>query len=146
MAEKKRKYERREWRLIYEWVRENYPTDPQWMRQRIGPIPGTPAEAIYKGLRRWVDLIILHDDTIILVEAKMRPMPEGVAELELYNKLFPKTPEFSRFKDLPRKLIYLTTAYDEIIDDMCKEKGIELVVFRPEWVIEWEKEWAERRG
>ncbi len=140
----KRKYTARETRLIRDWVAKNYPDKPQWKRVRLGPIPGTPAAAIYKGLRRWVDLVIWDEPYIILVEAKMRPKPEGIAELELYDRLFPETPEFSMFKDKPRRLIYLTTLYDEVIDRMCKEKGIELVVFRPKWVEEWWKEVLEK--
>jgi len=122
---------------LNEWVKTNFPTSLQWRNVRVGPIPGTPEDRIYAGLRRWVDFIIYHEDTIILVEGKMRPEPAGVAELDLYGRLFPKTPEFKTFWDKPVRKIYLTTKYDETIDAMCKERGIELVVYEPEWVKVW---------
>lgn len=145
MAKKKRNYVPRETNLLYEWVKKEYPDKLQWRRVRLGAIPGTPADDIYKGLRRFADLIVWDGKNIIIIEGKMRPQPVGLAELELYGRLFPSTPEFSDFKDKPIRLIFLTTAYDEMIEELAKEKGIELVVYRPDWIEEWEQEWIHRR-
>jgi len=136
-----KKYIPRESRLINQWRREKYPTAPQWPRQRLGPIPGTTAERLYAGVRRWCDLILKLNNIMAIVEAKMRPDPAGIAELEVYGKLFPLTPEFSEFKDLPVQKIYLTTIYDETIAALCEEKLIKLEIFRPPWVVAW---WEER--
>jgi len=127
-----RGYVPRETRLIREWLAEFHPTALQWRRVRLGAIPGTPEAAIYKGIRHWADCIFFEDDTVHIVEAKMRPLVDAIAQLELYNKLFDKTPEFKQYWDKPRKL--------ETVDAMCKEKGIELVVYTKPWVEEyWKK-------
>jgi hypothetical protein len=136
-----RSYQPRENKLLNEWVTLNYPNNLQWRRVRLGAIPGTPQEILYEGLRRWADKIILDNGTIIIIEAKMRPEPHGMAELEIYKKLFPDTPEFTSYKDLPIRLIFLTTMTDQTVADLCKEKGIELVIFKPSWVDEY---WAEK--
>lgn len=137
----KRKYEPRETRLINEWVKGNYPEALQWRLPRLGPIPGTEGDKYYKGLRRWCDYVIFVKDTVFIIEAKMRPKPEGLAELEVYDRLFPKTPEFKELWNKPRKLVYLTTKHDDIIAELSAEKNIEFVVYAPEWVKEW---WIER--
>lgn len=137
----KREYNPRESRLINQWIREKHPTTTQWKRVRLGAIPGTTEDKLYAGVRRWADLIMFDGTSMIIIEAKMRPQPEGIAELEVYRKLLPKTPEFSAFSDKPIRLVFLTTIYDETISELCKEKGIELEVFRPPWVVAW---WEER--
>lgn len=135
-----RTYNPRERRLIAEWMAKNHPNVLQWKRQRLGALPFSPEAKLYKGLRRWVDEVFLEGGVVFLVEAKMRPMPEGLAQLELYDRLFTKTPEFKELWDNPRRLIYLTTKYDETIDEMAKEKGIELIVYTAGWVDEWWRE------
>jgi len=140
MAEEKRSYQPREKKLLYEWVNLNYPNDPRWTRVRLGPIPGSPADLVYESLRRWADMVLIHNNTVFIIEAKMRIDPGAAAQLEVYARVFKDTPEFSVYKDLPVKLIYLTTVSDQTVANLCKEKGIELVIFRPSWVDEYWRE------
>lgn len=144
MATAPRKYVARETKLLKEWRVKNYPENPYWRQVSLGPTPGTKYAKYYKGLRRWADLIILTDKEIIIVEAKMRPKPEGYAELELYKDLFTQTPEFKMYWDMPIRLIYLTTKYDQTIDKLCKEKDIELVIYDPAWVKKYWKDLMKR--
>jgi len=124
-------YTKPESRLLYEWMVENYPDKPQWRRVRLGPYPKGHEEPIYGIVRRWIDGV---------VEAKIRPDPGALSQLELYAKLFPKTPEFSMFKDKPLELVFLTTKTDPEVEALAKEKGIRYVVYRPKWVEEYIRE------
>lgn len=132
-------YTRWEIKLINEYIQENYPNCLQWRRVRLGPLPGTPPSKLYQGLRRWADRIIFTGKEVIILEGKMSPRAEGVTELEIYRKLFPETPEFSSLAKYPVRCVFLTTKHDETIETICKEHGIEYVVFAPEWTKKyWE--------
>jgi len=138
-----RAYQPREKKLLYEWVNLNYPTDPRWVRVRLGPIPGTPEEIVYESLRRWTDMVLIHDNTVFIIEAKMSPEPGAIAQLEVYQRMFKDTPEFTAYKNLPVKSIFLTTKFDQTVNDLCQEKGIQFIVFKPDWVDEY---WKEKYG
>lgn len=135
-------YEARERRLCYEWVVEKHPTALQWRNVRLGELP--KGEAVYGVVRRFADIIFYDDDVIHIVEASIRPDILKIAQLEMYGRLFPQTPEFTLFKDKAVKLIFLTTLEDKAVREEAERKGIEYVVYRPDWVTEyWEAKMAE---
>ena len=138
-----RPYVRREALLLEEWVKKTYPDKLQWFRVRLGPAVFKGEEKLYQMLRRWANAVVFTGKEVLIIEAKMRPMPEGIAELELYRDLFPQTPEFKAFWKYPVKLIYLTTWEDKAIKGLCEKKGIEYVVYRPPWAEEYiRKTWG----
>ena len=138
------KKERRESRLINEWMAEYHLGVPQWKHPRVGPYPGREPEKL-KGVKRgWVDIIFKENNIIYLVEAKMRPTAAAAGQLLEYARLFPLTPEFSEFKDLPIRMIFLTTSEDEITRATCESLDVEYVVFRPPWVEQYFRELAAR--
>lgn len=137
-------YVRRESHLVNDWLREFHPTSLQWRRVRLGPIPGTETPEFYGILRRWADIILYEDNTVFIIEAKMRPEPGAISQLELYGRLFPSTPEFTTYNKKKVRLIFLTTKEDPMVKSMATERNIEYVVYRPAWVEEWEKELLQR--
>ena len=143
MAKTLKPYTPNESNLVYEWVKKFYPNSLQWRRVRLGPLPLQKDSAMYGILRRWADLIFKDKGIIYIVEAKMKPEPGAIGQLKLYNELFPKTPEFSEFKDLPRKLIFLTTVKDLELKKITIRDDIEYVVYQPDWVKEY---WLKKRG
>jgi len=122
-------------KLVNEWLRLNHPQALQWKRVRLGPLPNKQLSQLFKVAQRWADAIYLEDDVIHIVEAKVRPTATAIGQLELYRELFPDTPEFSQFRGKAIKLIFLTTADDVPIRRLCDEKGIEYVVFAPEFIV-----------
>jgi len=80
-------------------------------------------------LLRWVDAIVISDGVVYIVEAKLRPMPGAIGQLELYRKLFLNTPEFDQYKDWPVKMILLTTMPDLNMIELCSEKDIAYEIF-----------------
>jgi len=135
-----REYRPLESKLVYEWVGKEYPKALQWRRVRLGPRLKGKEGAMYGVIRRWADLVFKDDNTIYIVEAKIRPDVGALAQLELYCQLFPKTPEFSEFALLPIKLIFLTSIDDKEARRLAKDKGIDFVVYSPQWVKDY---WAE---
>jgi hypothetical protein len=95
----------------------------------------TPAEVRMLGTaRRWVDAVVIDADTVHLYEAKIRLEPKALAELALYNRLFPYTQEFQTWKDWPRKLHLLYAVPDVVVLAMAREQGLLAHQYRPAWV------------
>jgi len=124
-------------KLVNEYLIAHYPNDLQWRRVRVGPVP-TKEDARYYGVMlRWADAIVKHDNTIVIIEAKIRPDLGAMSQIEEYIKLFGQTPEFSEYWDLMRKGLLLTCFDDLLIKQSCAERGIEYVVFKPVWINEY---------
>lgn len=107
----------------------------------MGPIPSGAATNLVGVIRRWADAVFFENDTIYIIEAKIGPDVGAIAQLELYRNLFPKTPEFSLWKDKPIKLIFLTTIMDKAAKQLAESKGIEYITYSPAWVKEY---WDEK--
>ncbi len=147
MAEKERKkYLPRENRLVAEWLEKTHPTALQWKRVRLGPIAPGKDPKYYGILRRFADIVFKDGSTIHIVEAKMRPKPDAIGQLLLYRDLFPMTPEFSEFKDMPLRLVFLTTIEDPVVKKMAAEMGIDYAVYGPPWAMRYLEEIAMKRN
>ena len=115
--------------LVQEWLAKFHPNVLQWKRPRVGPIPGKAPDK-YKGVKRgWPDIIFKENNVIYIVEAKVTPTSKACGQLKEYERLYPMTPEFSEFKDLPVKLINLTTREEIIVRETCEAFGIEYIVY-----------------
>jgi hypothetical protein len=143
MAKVFRPYTPKESNLVYEWSKKFFPNALQWRRVRLGSLPTEKNAEMYGILRRWADLLIKYQNTIYIIEAKMRPDPGAIGQLMLYRSLFARTPEFAEFKDLPIKLIFLTTLEDPAVRVQCDEQEIKYEVYAPDWVKTY---WATRKG
>lgn len=123
--------------LLSEYIRAKYPNVPSWIRREVGAIPNVPNSAAYARTRRWVDGIIRTYEGIVLIEAKMKPDPKALAQLDLYDSLFGETPEFEKYWNEPRRLELVTALPDTNVTALAPSYGIEHVVFRPSNFEEW---------
>ena len=118
------------------WIK--YKTDPQWKRVRLGVLPTKFLARAYKVILRWADAIVLHDGRVKIIEAKLRPDPTAIGQLEFYKKLFRVTPEFSAYKNWPIDLVMLTARSDLQMIEHCSDKGIEFELFtEDDWLAFW---------
>lgn len=122
-------------RYVNSWLELNYPNYLQWKRVRLGALPNTQLSRAFSVTQGWVDAIIKTDGEIILVEAKLKPTVAALAQLELYDRLFPQTNSFSEYKDMSRRLVFLTTSLNQDIKDQSDMKGIDYVVYAPDFVM-----------
>lgn len=143
-----RLWQPRETRLLSEWISQTFTEDTVMYRVRLGGPPswaipsiemGAPAE-IYMVYQRWADAIVIRKTDLIIVEAKIRLEPGVISQIKLYAQLLPKTAAFYKFKELPIRLIILAAMRDPEVEAMAASEGIELVVFSPDWVIDYLKE------
>ncbi len=146
MADKPRKkFLPRESRLVAEWLERTHPNALQWKRVRLGPIAPGKDPKYYGILRRYCDIIVKVGTSIMLIEAKMRPNPTAVGQLLLYRDLFPQTPEFTEYHELPIHLVFLTTVEDPVVKAMCGELDISYAVYGPPWAMEYLEELAAKK-
>ena len=120
--------------MLNAWLWEKHRTELQWTRKRVGVLPTKELAKMYSVLLRWVDAIVIHDGYVLIIEAKIRPMPGAIGQLELYEMLFPETPEFQAYKDWPIKLILLCAMPDLSMIQLCSQKGITYEIFTEEQV------------
>ncbi len=138
----------REMRLLKEWVAQTYPTSLAWFRVRLGPYPEsislgegiTVSGKVRQVYNRWADAVVLDGNTVLLIEAKIRSEPGALAQLELYEKLLLKTPEFTGFWRKIIQPVLLTAFPDPEVDAMAAEKGFWTRTYTPDWVKRY---WAD---
>jgi len=120
--------------MLNAWLWDKHRTDLQWRRVRIGTLPTKELAREYMVLLRWVDAIVIHEGVVYLVEAKLRPEPGAIGQLELYNELFPHTLEFSAYQNWPVRMMLLTSIVDVNMVELCSKKNIIYTVFTEEEV------------
>lgn len=111
------------------WLKNEHRNALTWTRPRLGEIPPGEFEGLMGVVRCYPDAIFVEDNVVHIVEGKLEPNATGVGQLQLYAQEFPKTPEFTQFKNLPVKLIFLTTRYDSRIEELCKLADISYVIY-----------------
>ena len=89
--------------------------------------------------RRWADAIVIMPDRIILIEGKILPQPGVISQLKLYARLLPKTPELAEHKDKPIEKVLLCAIPDPLLNTLCDEEGIRVVIYRPVWITAYLK-------
>jgi len=72
-----------------------------------------------------------------LIEAKLVATPGAIAQLELYGRLFPLTPELRHLASMRLELVLLVAVEDPVVTSMARERGMSVVVFHPPWVDDY---------
>ena len=120
--------------MLNAWLWDKHRTDTQWRRVRLGVLPTKELARMYMTLLRWVDAIYLHDGVVYIVEAKLRAEPGALGQLDLYEKLFKQTPEFSDYSEWPIQKVLLTAVMDLNMAELCSEKDVEYELYTQEMV------------
>ena len=135
-------------RWVSWYLKEYYPDAEVRMRCPLGPIPAAlkelygPAKAarVYRPSRPEVDALVVLEDSILLIEAKIYKYMDGLAKLPVYGALVPKTEELLVL--MPRKVVMhllLPRAIPWVVA-AAPDMGVEVVTAAPAWVIQiWEE-------
>lgn len=138
----KRSWQPREMQMLTEWLTKTQ-RGKRWLtRVRLGsPKPAIPRpymsveeKAMIGAWRRWADAVILEDDKVTIVEAAIRPQPGKISQLELYQMLFPHTPEYEAWRGVPIHLLLLYSIEDSATILLARRKGIKCVQYVPLWL------------
>jgi len=139
-------------RLVAEWVVQTFPHGTPMYRVPLGPPPDQLRQEIGldAALQKWrpwrpeVDAVVIEKDRLTLVEGKIFKVLDGIAKLIVYRALVPYTPELQPYANLPLRSVMVTPKppyYEKIIADAF---GMEVVIYRPEWVLQTVEEYNKR--
>jgi len=145
MPRKNRTWEPVESRLLSEWLAVRFPDAHVIQHVRVGTyrpaidITGLTPEEIraLSVWRRWVDAVVLQDHLVTLIEASVIPDVGHVAELELYLELWPMTPEYAEWRDVPTEGLLLYAVDDPVVRELAARRTIGVEVYHPPWVDEY---------
>ncbi len=114
------------------WLWEFHRDKPTWKRVRLGLVPDPAQASMLKVVLRWADAVLLDGDTIVIVEAKLRNDLGLIGQLKGYKELFKHTPEFSKWRNSPIRLVALVPEFDATLFDVAQKEGIEYIVWHPD--------------
>lgn len=118
--------------LLERYLAAEFPNSKTFTNVPLGEIDDWKHERMKRVTRKRADAVVIKDDKIFIIEAKLKPKPEGIGQLLVYQKILFDTPKFSSYKDLPIILIYLTTRSDPDIEEVCYHHGIYLMISNPD--------------
>lgn len=141
MARKTRQVETR---MVSEYLLENYSKFPYTMKVPLGALPndGLQRDGFeitarrYRPFRPEVDAIVFLPRYLLLIEAKVWNIINGLAKLPLYKSLIDITPELKQY--MPREIIMqIVVGWSNAnLERMAMDQGIEIRVFCPDWLKE----------
>ena len=158
MARKSRQVEVR---MISEYLKENYAGFPFTLNIPLGAVSEQlmkeegyqRALGLSRPFRPIADSVVILPHYILLVEAKVWNVVNGLAKLPLYKSLVPVTPELKQY--MPREvMMQLVVAWtNPNLEIMARAADVELKVYRPPWIEEvvdgmhkyWTREYRDQR-
>jgi len=100
-------------------------------------LPENVSTRVYTVTQRYADAILIYDDLVEIWEAKLiRPLA-AITQLQLYERLFRRTPEFAAYAGGEIDLHLLTPIRDPDLEDICDENEISIHYWEPGWVSEY---------
>lgn len=76
-----------------------------------------------------------------MVEGKIFKVIDGLAKLPIYKDLWPSTPEAREMKNWPVEMRLVAPRTAPWFEEAARAKNITVVVYRPDWVDEYELEY-----
>lgn len=158
MARKTRQVESR---LIAEYLKEKYSAFPFIVNQPLGTISETLMAAegysralrISRPFRPEVDAVVLLPRHLLLVEAKVWNVVNGLAKLPLYKSLVPLTPELKEYQDKGIIMQLVVGWSNTNLEVMARDQNVSVVLYCPDWLVEvvegmhkyWTAEYQQQR-
>lgn len=148
IAQPKQKRKRVDWErlLVYEYVQTNYLDVPHWFREEVGPLPPGSNPMLYAKTRRWADAIVHLPDKTLLIEGKMKAEPSVIGQLLNYRNLLPQTPLFYKYREIPIEMQLVCAKIDKDTEELVKQAGIEVIMFKPSNYDQWIDVITKRKG
>jgi hypothetical protein len=139
-----RKSQQVESRMISEYMFEHYASFTYTLAVPLGSLPSSLLETqglaktigIMRPYRPEVDAAVVLPRHLIIIEAKVWNLINGLSKLPLYKSLVPTTPELQQY--MPREvLMQLVVGWtNPNLDRMARDAGVDIIVFCPPWLKE----------
>lgn len=141
MARKTRQVETR---MVSEYLAKEYSKFEYIISQPLGVVSEelqaelgyTKAINTVRPFRPSADAIVILPRYLVLVEAKVWSVVNGLAKLPLYKSLVPLTPELKQY--MPREvLMELVVGWtNPNLEIMARGAGVTLKLYTPQWLVE----------
>lgn len=131
------------------------------LRCPLGPIPqelkdhygDAKAIKVYRPWRPEVDALVITDNYIRLIEAKIQKFMDGLSKLPVYKSLVPSTPELKAWRRLPVNMLLLIPTRIGWVIPAASNMGVAISTEAPDEIIKvwnerdkyWTKEAVEKR-
>lgn len=139
-----RKSRQVEVRMVAEYLKHMYPKYTCITKQPLGKVSNElMSEVGYKkavGLTRpfrpEVDAVVVLPGALILVEAKVWNIINGLAKLPMYKSLVPVTPELVKYRHLTVIMELVVGWSNDNLEIMARDHDVRIRVYRPDWLQE----------
>jgi hypothetical protein len=141
MARKNRQVETR---MVSEYLLKNYSEFSYIMRVPLGRLPNEllakegydKTARVYRPFRPEVDAAVILPRHLLLIEAKVWNILNGLSKLPFYKSLVPVTSELDQY--MPREILMQIVVgwTNPNLERMAEEAGIQVRVFCPDWLKE----------
>jgi len=135
-------------RYSVEYVMQNYPENT---RVKYNAPLGSPSKEVmnkypganinfFRPWRKYTDAMVIYPPYLDIIETKIWAPEKGFGDLLEYRELIPSTPELEEFSDLEKRLFLVIPFTRPHWESMATRYEINLVVWRPNWVVPLLKE------
>jgi hypothetical protein len=141
-------YQQRDRRYVVEFVMNHFPGRvTAFFNLRVGPAPEEMRrahpelpESYFRPWKRFVDAVVVTADELIVIEGELRRPITALGELQAYAENVRETPELRPYMDRRIRRILVTPREDPMILEDAARVGVEVVFYRPVWVLEYLRE------
>jgi hypothetical protein len=85
----------------------------------------------------YADAVIVLDDQVLCIEAKMRATPSAVSQVEFYLGQMIRTPAMQQYMNRPFVPLCLWAIDDPAVSAYARGRGVRVEVFTPSWIEEY---------
>lgn len=136
-----------EHRYVSDYVVTRYPHDAHKFRCPLGSVPEMWVQEMglgkairaYRPYRPEADAAVITADAIVLIEAKIFKVMDGIAKLPIYRSLVAETPEFDAYRTLPVEAVLVTPKDPGWTRKVAVETNVRIELYMPDWIEEYYK-------
>lgn len=92
---------------------------------------------ISRPFRPRADAIVVTKDTLLVIEAKLMKILDGLAKLPFYADLIDSTPELTAYAALPRKMVLVSSSLPGWAVWLATKHDVTIDYFHPAWIHEY---------
>jgi hypothetical protein len=131
--------------LLREWAALRYPGVPLIEQLRLGPTSSSlngqtvsPAMERMLAVYNWyADGVLVLDDQVLCIEAKLRATPTALSQVEFYLQQMIRTADLQKYMNRPFVPVVLWAVDDQAVSNFARGRGIRVEVYTPPWIEEY---------
>ena len=85
----------------------------------------------------YADGVVVLDDQVLCIEAKLRATPSAVSQVEFYLQQMMRTPELQKYMNRPFVPVVLWAIDDPAVSAYARGRGVRVAVYTPVWIEDW---------